>query len=788
MWTSISASSISANSIRFVRRHSTLLASPRERVSQGSKGTTPLTLPQLITATQHFCRHAFTQMARSKRNYQSRLTFTPLPSSSPASKGYPQQVRDRAAAVSFESSPSPAKRRRVDHGGGVESIVVAGRANGAKGNPSVTAGSRQNYSSASDSEGEDSDPVRSTQRSQRTSRRRFKQRRLEFGNARSPESFDTPIRLAPSSLPHSSSTRSGMFASQGRNNKVLEESSGDESDVSGKSSSPDQGSTVAKGSRRRQDGVRTGAEEGSKELRPSQAPVAIGSDGEEENIVISSSRTKGRHLQDESEDEMPSTIGKLPRQHSTKKQKRRNSLDDFISSSPPQAVSDDDVIIIAKPIENVVEAASESDEVTQTSRKRRRPVVSDKSESEDEDTPLVTPRRRRLKRPKQLTQTEKDDLEDDLNFLRPSSDEEISRAPRSTQSTQKSARMQALEKLKQKRAGQVETISEEGDGGSNGLVDDEDDFGEADQDDAVDEVQITSSRQMFRETEEDEDFIEEEPEDGVLGVPEGIPLQFTRYGSMKAKQLFKYAIEWMVQKKINPAFQMTDEIYTLTFNKLDDEVQGLAGSKFTSSAWTPEFTIVMKARPEIIYNRMDRSGLAGLLHDKCDACNRSGHPATYEVQFDGKPYHIRTLEEVGGNDEDDDESNDEDESDDGSSVQNKYGPQYDSHGHALPATDKIYYVGKFCMANAQTAHALQHWRIHLNDWVVDWLTKQGYNAPAEVVKRDKLSVRKRRKIANKIVDRMDKEGVVKQLYREFRGNIDVARESKQGRFGGADSP
>ena len=50
--------------------------------------------------------------ARKKR--QTQLTFTPLPSSSPAAKDYPDQVQQRAAVVRYdENMSSPTKKRRL---------------------------------------------------------------------------------------------------------------------------------------------------------------------------------------------------------------------------------------------------------------------------------------------------------------------------------------------------------------------------------------------------------------------------------------------------------------------------------------------------------------------------------------------------------------------------------------------------------------------------------------------------------------------------------------------------
>jgi len=86
------------------------------------------------------------------------------------------------------------------------------------------------------------------------------------------------------------------------------------------------------------------------------------------------------------------------------------------------------------------------------------------------------------------------------------------------------------------------------------------------------------------------------------------------------------------------------------------------------------------------------------------------------------------------------------------------------------------------MANAETSHALNHWRYHLNEWVVNWLATSGYLAADKIVQRDRWNTSKRRKYANKIADRMEKDGTVGRLWTEFKRTIEEARSSKQGRF------
>ena len=49
----------------------------------------------------------------TRKKRQTQLSFTPLPSSSPALSQYPEQVQQRAASVRYDSDASPTKKRRV---------------------------------------------------------------------------------------------------------------------------------------------------------------------------------------------------------------------------------------------------------------------------------------------------------------------------------------------------------------------------------------------------------------------------------------------------------------------------------------------------------------------------------------------------------------------------------------------------------------------------------------------------------------------------------------------------
>ena len=634
----------------------------------------------------------------------------------------------------------------------------------------------------------------------RRRRRKTRQQRLDFSNTRESSSFDPPVRVASS--PRPVWTSSGMFARKKRFKKhqkameglsdeeegIQDATSDDERHVNAQGAeSAEEESVVAPARSLRSSQTALDCDDDDEPVRPSARAtrsfqrIVISDDDDDDdedgdgdgdaeiNVAPRTFRSSSLGLDGAgvSDEDMPTTQGRQKR-----KRKRAPSRDSFISPSPSRALdSDDDVLIVGPP----------------KRKRRRQQQSSDEEEEGGSDTAPKTPRRR-LKRPaRKMSKQEEEDLRDDLDFLGPSSDvEALKRAPRSTQSRQKEAWNAALERLKQRRSSKPPRIPEEDerDGGED--EEEEKDVEAPAERDGLDgsvseaEGQPASSKQFFTRDENDDNFIDSGEEFDEQGNEVQVPIEFTFHARAKPKELFKHAVEWFVQKKINPAFDMHEELYELAFRKLDDEVRGLAGSKFTSAAWTQDFTLSLNSRPEIAFEPIARNADEGL-DDKCDACNRSGHPATYQVQFQGRPYHPETLDEVGADssssDDDDDDDDDEDDDEDGAR------PSYNHQGLEIPPASKIYRVGKFCMANAETAHALKHWRWQLNQWTITWLTKNGFLSAANVVRRDGLSTRKRRREADRITDRMEKEGVIRELWREFRGSVEEARGSTQGRWG-----
>ena len=255
-------------------------------------------------------------------------------------------------------------------------------------------------------------------------------------------------------------------------------------------------------------------------------------------------------------------------------------------------------------------------------------------------------------------------------------------------SSKKENAYKQLEILKQSRAGQRTVNLDPNTGPRAARLQEHRDSGSTSQNQSCDSSEVSDQqadsgteavRQALRDDADgyDEDFVDDDDE-VPFGAPrlEEIPLEFTRHAHKRLKEHFKDAVEWMVNKKLNPAFARNDAIYQIAFDRLDDEVKGYAGSKFFSAAWTGDFARALKFRPEFFEIEVPTM----FNNNKCDACNRSGHPAKFRITFGGKAYHHHTLEPVSADEEDNDEDEDT--------------KSRDSRGNPLPSTDKEYLVGR----------------------------------------------------------------------------------------------
>jgi hypothetical protein len=108
--------------------------------------------------------------------------------------------------------------------------------------------------------------------------------------------------------------------------------------------------------------------------------------------------------------------------------------------------------------------------------------------------------------------------------------------------------------------------------------------------------------------------------------------------------------------------------------------------------------------------------------------------------------------------------------------------QVSSHLHPFTTILAILTTPRFCKANAQTAHSLIHWKHALNGWVIDRLKSDGHLSGSKLAEREDWSIKKRSKYANSIVDDWEEEKEIKALYRDFKINLDTARQGKLTRW------
>ncbi|KAI9745156.1 MAG: hypothetical protein M1818_001434 [Claussenomyces sp. TS43310] len=350
--------------------------------------------------------------------------------------------------------------------------------------------------------------------------------------------------------------------------------------------------------------------------------------------------------------------------------------------------------------------------------------------------------------------------------------------------THRTAKQKTMELLRRRRAG--EDISELTPSGTDedepqqGLYDSDSELpalSNFDDEESESEANLEEVRRTIRaadRNEYDDDFVVAD-DDEPLGVPNGswldqIPLEFTSAAHLPLKDHFKFVVEWMVQRKINPGFNREDPTYVHAFRKIDDEVSGYANSKFMSSAWKEPFTRALRARPEFYEQEISPEAVGE--SRGCGACGRSKHPATFIVQFGGSAYDKATLDELDNGKDEDDEEDEEDS--DVISV--------NSQDQEIPEASKTWYVGRFCKDNAETAHSLIHWKHALNSWVVDTIKSDGHLEPGKLAQREDWSKKKKNKYAIGIVDGWEAGKQISSLWRDFKNVLEQARTSKPSRF------
>ncbi|KAI1943010.1 hypothetical protein LOZ12_004303 [Ophidiomyces ophidiicola] len=378
------------------------------------------------------------------------------------------------------------------------------------------------------------------------------------------------------------------------------------------------------------------------------------------------------------------------------------------------------------------------------------------------------------------------DLEEDLEDLRDSAVTKERTRGSVVHSAATLKRKEQLEALRLRRAGEKPPTTRPTNESQNSLEHGGDSLSnEENEDQASDCATSTSDEDLPGDSDEEppppedldkyeDDFVLQD-EDAEIGVPSEVvdlPFEFSRHRYKRLKDHFRDVVEWMVHNKLNPAFPRDDEVYKVAFSKVQDEVLGVAGSQLVSSVWVGGFKHALDARPGIEVLPFSDPSM-----DYCDACNRSKHPASYDIRFTGRPYSLKTLEPLF--DEDDTStSNDDGNDSDNSQPENKN--NIDRDGRTIPDESTHFFLGSFCKSKATMAHTLIHWRFHLNEWVIDYLERKELFSDESVLEREHWSVKKRTKYANQVVDSMRQTGETDRLWKDFNLNAKTAREHGPG--------
>lgn len=252
--------------------------------------------------------------------------------------------------------------------------------------------------------------------------------------------------------------------------------------------------------------------------------------------------------------------------------------------------------------------------------------------------------------------------------------------------------------------------------------------------------------------------------DDEIGVPldalqDEIPVHLRRRATKKDR--FRYVVHWLIQRRVNPAFDRNDPEYQTAWSSLDSDLLGLAQSKFSSSAWKPEFALEIKARPIHEIHQLpyedERRG------ETCNACGRSNHPSSHYIRFSGKPYDKNTLEEIPRDaDLSDDEGNYTD----------------DSQGNELKPENYEWVLGSVCANNAEIFHKLRHWRWHLGDLVDSMLLEEGHLSGSYAERILWPAWKCERLVEDIFKTWSEKGGVIDSLHADFRKLRDIGQTVK----------
>ncbi|KAL8880134.1 MAG: hypothetical protein Q9192_008085, partial [Flavoplaca navasiana] len=587
-------------------------------------------------------------LRNSGQKQQTRLSFNPLPTSSPSASALPEQIQNRAAAVRYDTMGSPTKKRRLRSSPAQAKLVIDTVSNKAA-LPTPEPSSQieaiiendDAHSLPSTSSSEDDEPI--------TPRKNGRRRRGFMGThgVEGMGGLTTPLNPEEKQKnePHQERPSTTLYA-------TVELSTTDESDI------PSPSKRVRKTHR-------------SPLQATPRSSVAVVSEEESEPIPVRSSkrgerasRTVPQTPQNSRQRPSPTSSSSLLfKQVSIPTNRLRQTTATPTRSSKNFNASPHKKIYSKKQqgqpsprLHGSVEPESDDsndslmDELRVATKEPEREFSvspDDTESSSDHAIKTLGPRRRKHLINISSSIDESDSGEGSPGVRNRPQDKKQHRGfTRAKQhATQKSTRQKQLDLLRRRRAGKVADPTSDDDDLE---IQQQNSELDVDSDKPIELEDEESGTERVRRAippnldEYEEDFVDDEDDDTTGAHPDlaDIPLEFTRHAHKRPIEHFKDVVEWMIHNKLNPAFARNDPVYTIAVRKLDDVVQGYAGSKFMSSAWKAEFLEALKKYPDC--TKID----VPTMHDrKCEACGRSGHPAKHQLIFSGKPYDRESLED-----------------------------------------------------------------------------------------------------------------------------------------------
>lgn len=76
--------------------------------------------------------------------------------------------------------------------------------------------------------------------------------------------------------------------------------------------------------------------------------------------------------------------------------------------------------------------------------------------------------------------------------------------------------------------------------------------------------------------------------------------------------------------------------------------------------------------------------------------------------------------------------------------------------------------------------------MQLNTYVLNWLRNNGHLSPEKVLEREKWNNKKREKYSNAVLDGMEESGETRNLYNDFKNDLEAARSAKVSCVGNSD--